>query len=199
MRDDNLERQVRRLIDRDLIRELSHRYALAIDSWDVDGLVALFVPDYELADGRTGHAALRDWFMAILSSYTTSIHLVGNHVISFDEVDADHATGSVYCRCELEVGERWIVSCLQYRDVYERSSDDWRFRRRDMAGWYATDVLDRPIGPSKARWNPTEPIPIPPLRPDANEAVGLPGAWPTWTAFWDEVASRRAASDATGV
>ena len=112
----DVEPQLQWLVDRDLIRELSHRYALAIDSRDLDGLVDLFVDDYEVVDGRRGKTALRNWFRMILSSYTTSIHMMGNHIISFDPDNADRATGMVYCRCELEVGPQWIVSCLLYRD-----------------------------------------------------------------------------------
>jgi hypothetical protein len=192
MQHHDIEQQLRWLIDRDLIRELSHRYALAIDSRDLDSLVELFVEDYEVADGRRGHPALRDWFTTILSSYATSIHLIGNHIISLDRGNPARATGTVYCRCELESGRQWIVSCLLYRDVYERRTSDWRFRKRDMLGWYATDALDPPTGPNKGRWNPTNEIAIPTLPSAAGEAFTVPDAWPTWTAFWNEVARRRA-------
>jgi hypothetical protein len=192
MDESSLERQVQSLVDRDVIRELSHRYALAIDSRDLDGLLDLFTDDYELPDGRRGRDALREWFRAILSSYTTSIHLVGNQVISLDPGDPNRARGEVYCRCELEADPQWIVSCLLYHDEYARVGDGWRFRRRDMLGWYATDALDRPTGPDKARWNPTAQIALPPLPNSPAEATGLPGAWPTWSAFWKQVADDRA-------
>ncbi len=41
-----------RLLARDEIRELAHRYAVAIDSRDLDALVALFVDDVRV--GRDG-------------------------------------------------------------------------------------------------------------------------------------------------
>lgn len=188
-----LEQQLQRLVDRDLIRELSHRYALAIDSRDVDGLLDLFADEFELPDGRRGREALREWFTAILSSYTTSIHLVGNQVIDLDPDDPDRASGNVYCRCELEADPQWIVSCLLYRDEYTRVGAGWKLRRREMLGWYAVDALDRPSGPDKARWNPTAEIALPPLPASPEEATGLPAAWPTWTAFWTQVAQDRAA------
>jgi hypothetical protein len=191
MPEHDVERQLRWLIDRDLIRELSHRYALAIDSRDLDSLIELFVEDFEVADGRRGRQALRDWFTMILSSYTTSIHLVGNHIISIDQNDPDRATGTIYCRCELEVGRQWIVSCLLYRDVYERHVSDWQFRKRDMLGWYATDALDPPTGPNKARWNPTSDVAVPTLPLAPAEAFTVPDAWPTWSAFWNEITRRR--------
>jgi hypothetical protein len=188
----DVEPQLQWLVDRELIRELSHRYALAIDSRDLDGLVDLFVDDYEVADGRRGKAALRDWFRMILSSYTTSIHMMGNHIISFDPNDADRATGTVYCRCELEVGPQWIVSCLLYRDAYQRVGSGWRFRVRDMLGWYATDAREPPIGQNKARWTPTNDIDIPSLPTSPGEAFAVPDAWPSWTNFWNDIARRRA-------
>ena len=89
MQEQNIEQQLRWVIDRDQLRELSHRYALAIDSRDLDALVDLFVEDYEIPDGRRGRGALREWFTTILSSYTTSIHFVGNHIISLDANDPD--------------------------------------------------------------------------------------------------------------
>ena len=192
MEQHGLERQLQRLVDRDLIRELSHRYALAIDSRDIDSLVELFAEDFELPDGRRGREAVREWFTAILSTYTTSIHLVGNQVICLDPDDPDRATGDVYCRCELEVDPQWIVSCCFYHDEYARVGDGWKIRRRDMLGWYATDALDRPTGPDKARWAPTAEVALPPLPARPEEATSLPAVWPTWNAFWEQVAHDRA-------
>jgi hypothetical protein len=100
------------------IRQLAARYALALDSRNIDDVVALFVEDVRTADGGRGRQALTEWFDSVLRPFTTTFHLIGNHVI--DLADADHATGIVYCRPEHEVGDLWIVMPLQYWDRYER-------------------------------------------------------------------------------
>ena len=48
-----------RLIARDEIRQLAYRYALAVDSRDIDTLVDLFVPDVQVGRDASGREALR--------------------------------------------------------------------------------------------------------------------------------------------
>ena len=99
----DLARRIERLEATEAIRQLAARYALALDSRDVQTLASLFVPDVETGDGRVGREALAEWFDPILRPYATTFHFIGNHII--DLVDDDHATGVVYCRPEHEVGE----------------------------------------------------------------------------------------------
>src|SRR2546429_5769011 len=72
------------------IRQLPYRYALAVDSRDMDALVALFVPDVRVGRDRQGRPALKEWFTEALSRPRTSIHFIGNHVIDFDGPDEAH-------------------------------------------------------------------------------------------------------------
>src|SRR5690242_11298450 len=44
------------------IRQLAHRYALAVNMRDLDALVDLFVDDVKVAGGRSGRPALKDTF-----------------------------------------------------------------------------------------------------------------------------------------
>ena len=69
-----------------------------------------------------------------------------------DVVDADHATGIVSCRGEIELGEQWVVQAIQYHDTYERRDGDWRFVRRRHLLFYGADLLQRPIGLPLAHW-----------------------------------------------
>src|ERR1700730_14758295 len=82
------------------IHQLPYRYALALDSRDMDALVDLFAPDVRVGRDESGRDALKRWFTKTMSRMKTSVHFVGNHIIDFD--DADHAQGIVYCRDELE-------------------------------------------------------------------------------------------------
>ena len=100
---------------------------MALDARDLDALVALFVDDVDAgAEGR-GRDALKRWYDGVLRRFYRSIHLICGH--QFDFVDADHATGSIYCRAEHEDGDGWFVITMRYDDVYERRDGQWGFVR----------------------------------------------------------------------
>src|SRR5262245_26161660 len=96
----NTEERLDRMESLAQIRQLPYRYALAVDSLDLESLVALFVPDVRVVRDASGRDALKAWFAEQLSGPRTSVHFVGNHVIDFD--GPDEAQGIVYCRDELE-------------------------------------------------------------------------------------------------
>ncbi len=110
------------------IRLLASRYAIAIDARDLDTLVSLFVDDVQVGRDAFGRGTLRENFDAQLRPLGVTILQVGNHVI--DVLDADHATGIVSCRAEIERDGRAIVQQIQYHDSYERREGDWLFVRR---------------------------------------------------------------------
>jgi hypothetical protein len=156
-----------RLVAHAEIGQLAAHYAVAMDSRDLDRLVALFVPDVRV--GRdTGHEALRRDFERALGAVGVTILNVGTHAI--DLVDADHATGSVYCQGEVQVGDDWVHQAILYRDTYARLPDlGWRFVRRVHELWYGQVRTPNPLDQAPADW---------PAR-----AVGrgtLPESWPTW-------------------
>ena len=76
-----------RLTARDEIRQLAYRYALAIDSRDIDLLVSLFVPDVRVGREERGREALREFWIRSLNTIGVSILFVGNHIIDFDARD----------------------------------------------------------------------------------------------------------------
>jgi hypothetical protein len=172
--DDDIEARVARLEALEEIRQLASRYALALDSRDVATLASLFVSDVRTGDGGQGREALARWFDPILRPYTTTFHLIGNHVIDF--VDGEHATGIVYCRPEHEVGSEWIVMPMQYWDRYEREDGHWYFRSRRPFAFYAADVLAQPLAaPGRFHF---------PGNPMITKAE-LPERWETWRTFWE--------------
>jgi len=157
------------------IRQLAQRYALAIDSRDIDALVALFVPDVRIGRDASGRAALAAWFRDALSGFRTSIHFVGNHIVDFDGPDDAH--GIVYCRDELDYPDRgeWQVGVLQYWDTYRRIEGEWCFSRRKFLRWYVGDALTRPahgLGmDGEHQLNTTQ----------------LPEVFDTWHSYWSQV------------
>jgi len=159
------------------IQQLPVRYALALDSRDMDSLVDLFVPDVRVGRDDHGRPALKRWFSATMSEMRTSVHLVANHIVDFD--DADHARGVVYCHDELEWPERgeWEQGKLQYWDSYVRVDGEWCFERRRFHRWYIADALVRPsVGAGVDAGT------------DALATGQLPDAFPTWATFWDTAA-----------
>ena len=163
---------VSRLVARDEIRQLAYRYALAIDSRDIDTLVGLFVDDVRVGSA-VGHAALRESFESQLRATGITILFVANHLIDFD--DEEHARGVVYCKCEAQNGDRWIHQAIQYRDTYERRGRDWYFVRRRHLLWYGAELGESPLGLPPANW------------PEHHTGKGeLPELWDTWRGFWKE-------------
>lgn len=160
-----------RLQSRIEIGELPSRYAMALDARDLDALVALFVDDVDAGERGRGREALKGWYDEVLRRFYRSIHLICGHVI--DVVDADRATGSIYCRAEHEDGDGWYVITMRYDDVYERRDGRWYFVNRREHPWYSVDVTERPT-PEFVRWPPDVPL-----------RAAMPHRMPTWRAFWD--------------
>ncbi len=153
------------------IQQIVARYAVALDARDLDALVALFVADVACGRWGTGRDALRRFYDTALRRFYRSQHLVCGQVI--DLLDADHATGTVYCRAEHEDQGKWIVMAICYFDSYEKRQGQWQFVRRKEREWYAADVLERPAGPEFCQW---------PGRPEKH--ASLPHVFPTWEPFW---------------
>ena len=168
----DLEARVDRLESTEAIRQLASRYALAIDVRDLDALAELFVEDVRVGRKRSGRAALKAWFDSFMRNrFRETAHIVMNHVIEFR--GPDEANGVVYCRAEHELGDRFVVQQMQYWDHYARRGGIWLFVRRIPLAWYATDVLDPPVGERKMRW------------PDSEPYVGeLPNWWDSWQEYW---------------
>jgi ketosteroid isomerase-like protein len=169
------------------IRQLAARYALAIDSRDLQALGDLFVADVDNGAAGRGREPLRAWFGQVLTNFYRSMHFVAGHVIDFQ--DAESATGSVYCRAEHEDGDHWVVMSMIYADTYRRDDGHWHFVRRRLKPWYVADSLEHPqAGGDFSRW----PGAVPPHR------IGLPQGFATWEPFWtaagDAVRRRRTAA-----
>lgn len=162
---------VERLLAYEEIRQLASRYALYMDSRDVDALVELFVPDVQVGRDRFGRDALRADFDAQLRQVGTTILFVGNHVIDLEE--DSRARGVVYCKGEIHLGDRFIRQAIQYRDTYERREGSWLFVRRVHLLWYGVE-------------EPVDPMKLPPANwPEHHTGKGtLPESSDTWRAFW---------------
>ena len=151
------------------IQQLPIRYAIAVDSRDIDGWLELFVPDVDCGKRGTGREALRPRITASLSNVYRSIHQICGHRIEFD--DADHARGKVYCRAENERKGKWVAQAICYFDTYKRIDGEWYFVRRRDLHWYDADINEGPKAPFKAT-------------PGQTRDPLLPGAFRHWNKFW---------------
>lgn len=160
-----------RLLARDEIRELAHRYAVALDARDLDALVALFVEDVRVGRDASGREALRSDFDRQLRAIGVSILLVGNHVIDVD--GDDRASGIVYCSAQIQDGERWIRQAIRYDDDYARRDGRWLFVRRRHLLWYGVEEPRNPLDQPPAEW------------PKSHTGKGtLPESLESWQRFW---------------
>ena len=124
-------------LDRIEIEQLAIRYAYALDSGADNGYMYadVFTPDGEfvgrqvpLTQGREALARVARSVRKANSMYVR--HFIANHVI---EPSADGATGTVYLMVvDCEEGQpSSIYIGGQYKDLYVRTPDGWRIKRRD--------------------------------------------------------------------
>ncbi len=160
------------VVAHDAIRQLVARYAVSVDARDLDTLVGLFVEDVQVGRDTYGRDALRGAFRASLSAVGVTILQVGTHVI--DLVDAEHATGIVYCSGQIQEGDDWIHQSILYRDTYERRGGTWYFVRRVHELFHGVAAPVNPLDQEPANW------------PERSHGRGTaPGSFPTWSDFWE--------------
>ena len=141
------------------------RYALALDSRDMDMMVSLFTPDVRVGRESSGAAALRDVVRQRRSaSRRMSVHFVGNHIVDFD--DADHATRHRVLprrarsrRRRLGRGHAPVLGHLRARRRADRQGVVLRAAQVPAAGTWSTRSSGRPTapasGPATTRSPPT--------------------------------------------
>lgn len=173
----DVERRLERIEAQLAIQQLPARYAVAVDSRNVDELVQLFAADVDCGRWGVGREALKAYYSSprVLAGFYRSVHLVCGQTI--DLIDMDHATGTVYCRAGHEDKGHWVEMAICYFDRYVKSEGRWCFERRDEQHWYSTDWSERPHGPNFQAW--------PGKYDGPKHAPRLPQAWPSWQQYWN--------------
>jgi ketosteroid isomerase-like protein len=128
--DDHLLQRLERLEAYAEIQQLVAQYAVSLDGRDIESIVDLYVPDVKVGPPAPGigHEALREWFYRVVNYWYRSLHHIGGHVITLD--DPDHAHGTMQCRVEQEIKDRFITTVVLYDDSYERRDGRWLFAHR---------------------------------------------------------------------
>jgi hypothetical protein len=169
--DADFARRLDRLESQWAITQLPVRYALAVDGRDVDTWVSLFVPHVQVTRDESGRHALSVQIDGMLRTFGRSVHQICGHRVELDPDDDELAQGTVYCRAEHEVDDRWIVMAICYFDDYQRVDGEWLFVRRREKHWYAADINEHPQAVDFDSWG-------------NGPAPALPGRFPTWESFW---------------
>jgi hypothetical protein len=146
-----LENAVRRLVDKDEIVDLVHRYSYYVDHKLYDDLVGLFTEDCVVDYGPwvgppiRGRKAFRAIF-GVGRGFAITSHHNANVLIGFDGNDRASVRSSCYAWHEaLEGGTPRVWGA--YYDVVVRTPGGWRFaeRRLYIAGNEGWDVEWHPI------------------------------------------------------
>ncbi len=146
MHQTDLVARIRRLEDREAIRELVAAYGYTIDNRDIDGLAALFCSDGVLqsADGimnAAGRAAIVDMYKGRFAVLGPTFHFTHDHAITLDETDPDRASGIIASHAEVTRHGETMLAAIRYHDDYRREEGRWRFAKRVLAFFYYTPVV----------------------------------------------------------
>jgi hypothetical protein len=165
------------LVAREKIRQLALRYAFCVDGKDLDGIAALFAEDVQNGRYGPGREGVRTFYDHVLRKFHCSMHLVANHLITFD--DDEHAHGVVYCRAQhhiVEEPEHWFDAALAYFDTYELLGGEWVFRRRRLRQWYRQEIGHPEHGSERV----VEEVPA----EGPQRGARMPEILPTFDEFW---------------
>jgi ketosteroid isomerase-like protein len=133
---DELEKAVRRLLDKDAIVDLVHEYSHCVDRKRYDELVGLFTEDCVVDYGpgmgppRHGRASLRAMF-GDGGRFVATSHHNANVLVDFDGDDRASVRTSLYAWHEApDGGHPRVWGC--YHDVVVRTPDRWRIAQRQL-------------------------------------------------------------------
>jgi ketosteroid isomerase-like protein len=156
--DDDLERAVRRLVDKDEIVDLVHRYSYFVDHKRHDQVAELFTEDCVVDYGPGVHPPVhgRRAFRAMFGSgaeptearpvFLATSHHNANVLVTFEDDDRASVRTSVYAWHETSHGQTPRVWGY-YHDVAVRTPDGWRLAERQLriAGSEAWSVEWHPL------------------------------------------------------
>jgi ketosteroid isomerase-like protein len=125
------------LCSRLAIQDLTNRYALYVDTKQLDPLIDLFWADAifdESALGAgpfRGQAAIREYFQAALPSVSELMHITSNLVIDFDTDSDAKGISTLLFEGKDPTGSMQRLKGY-FHDVYRQDSGRWRFQSRTL-------------------------------------------------------------------
>ena len=127
---------LQRLVDKDAIVDLVHRYSFCVDHRLYDEVVTLFTddcvvdygPDFPTVRGRT---ALRTMFGDPAGGYRATSHHNANVLVDFVDADRAEVRTSMYAWHRID-DTRTPQVWGYYHDVVVRSADGWLIAARQL-------------------------------------------------------------------
>jgi len=143
MSDDAILRRLRKVEDRDAIRDLIGRYSLAVDNHDFDALGALWHPHATYGwvgqpPQAEGAAAIRALLESRIGPAGPSFHVNHDQIVDWDENDPDRASAVVFCHAEVTPDGSQYQAAIRYHDRYIRHEGRWLFAERRLGFLYFT-------------------------------------------------------------
>ncbi len=141
-----LEERIRRIEDRQALRDLVHAYTFAMDNRDLDWAMNLFTEDgrFRSADGvmdGRGREAMADQYRKRYASLGFNFHVTHDQHVTFKH--DDEATGLVSSHAEVVRNGETMVTAMRYHDLYRRCEDGkWRFADRCIQFFYYMPIAD---------------------------------------------------------
>ncbi len=132
--------------DYEQIRQLTYRYAYAVDLKQVDHHEQLWIPAAILdfspigLNRLEGIAQILAYFEYVRTATKSSCHLTSNHIIT---VEGDNAHGTCYWRgVSRTATDQELLTTGIYTDRYVRGSGGWQFRERICRPLNRSDLKD---------------------------------------------------------
>ena len=132
-----VEQRLRRLEDREEIRELLMEYGRTLDNADADGYSRLFASDGEWAGGGFASktpAKIKEMIERLVANRPAaagSSHILTNVIMEIDG-DAANAWSRWFLFIPGETGKPTVRVAGQYKDDLVREDGRWKFRRRTL-------------------------------------------------------------------
>lgn len=126
------------LADLEAIRTLTARYGLAVDTFDLEGVMAVYADDATLDLSALGMGtfeggeAIRAFYAGSIDGMAHQVHLVANHVLSVDGPDTASGTHYVHASAQLKDGTRIVVYGL-HTDTYRKGAGGWQVASRTLS------------------------------------------------------------------
>lgn len=77
-------------------------------------------------------------YLNAISAGGVSFHTNHDHLIDWDQGDADHASGTLITHAEISVGGKQQMCAIRYKDKYVRRQQQWLFDERLLGFLYIT-------------------------------------------------------------
>lgn len=134
---------VRELLDREALRDLVARYALAVDDHDLGAVGEMFHPEAVFdRDGEVAHGwpKISALLGASMRGFRRMVHTP--HAVLVELTGADEATGASSGHAELVTSRGVLLAAYRYADRFARHDGRWVFTRREVRFLYATSATE---------------------------------------------------------